>query len=89
MAPITTIHEEDGTCAMFEEGEIRTLMVEDADLLGDFLKMFAFEDQLSTNISIEYWLPWYEPITSVSSMNITAQIRTRAMKTFGDTCLEK
>lgn len=55
MAPITTIHEEDGIRAMLahyigvemanlvKEGEIKNLMLEDADLLGDFLRMFALK----------------------------------------------
>lgn len=55
MAPITSIHEEDGIRAMLahyigvemanlvKDGEIKNLMLEDADLLGDFLKMFALK----------------------------------------------
>ncbi len=55
MAPITSIREEDGIRAMLahyigvemanlvKDGEIKNLMLEDADLLGDFLKMFALK----------------------------------------------
>lgn len=53
MAPITTIDEEDGIRAMLahyvgvemanlvKEGEIKDLMLEESDLLSDFLRMFA------------------------------------------------
>lgn len=56
MAPITTIHEEDGIRAMLahyvgvematlaKDGVgMQELMLEDPDMLGDFLKMFALK----------------------------------------------